>query len=62
MSGGNFGDPEYECVKCGVRLDPLMTADEAEFFLINGCILCDNNQGRDGWRIVVPDIIKEETA
>ena len=54
MSGGNFGDPEYECVKCGAHLDPLMTAAEAEWFFINGCIACNNNQGRDGWQVVPP--------
>jgi hypothetical protein len=31
---------EYMCQNCGVRLDPLMTKEEADFFLKAGCPMC----------------------
>ena len=31
---------EYMCQNCGVRLDPLMTKKEADYFLKAGCPMC----------------------
>ena len=31
--GGKWGDPELECSGCGIRLDPLMSKNEAKFFI-----------------------------
>jgi DNA-directed RNA polymerase subunit RPC12/RpoP len=39
---------EYMCQNCGVRLDPLMTKDEAQYFMVHGCPMCDHNS----WVIV----------
>ena len=41
--------PEYECTNCKIRLDPLMTKDEAQWFFDNGCTVCEENK----WQIVV---------
>jgi hypothetical protein len=35
---------EYMCQNCGVRLDPLMTKNEAQYFMVNGCPMCHINQ------------------
>ena len=37
---------------CNVRLDPLMTKSEAEWFFDNGCPVCKKNE----WQIVVGQI------
>lgn len=50
MKEGKIGDMEYECANCKVRLDPLMTEEEAEYFLKNGCIVCHHV----AWRLVPP--------
>ena len=42
--------PEYLCAQCGIRLDPLMTPDEAQWFFDNGCPECDANH----WLIDLP--------
>jgi Zn finger protein HypA/HybF involved in hydrogenase expression len=39
---------EYECKNCKIRLDPLMTKDEADYFLKMGCPMCHHN----AWQIV----------
>ncbi len=44
---------EYMCQNCGVRLDPLMSKEEAEYFLKAGCPMC--HQG--SW-VLVEGLIK----
>lgn len=39
---------EYECKNCQVRLDPLMSKEEADYFLNAGCPICHQNC----WQIV----------
>ena len=35
---------EYMCQKCNIRLDPLMSKEEADFYLKGGCPFCGLNQ------------------
>ena len=54
----SIGDMEFECAACGVRLDPMMTAQETQYFLTNGCIMCHQNC----WRLVPPEFDPKNIA
>ena len=41
-------DLEYQCKACEVRLDPLMTKSETQYFFDNGCLQCGSND----WKVV----------